>query len=81
AIKALDGKAGKQVKVVGFDGTADGLKAVKKGTMNTTIAQQPGELGKMAVRNALRVVEGSDVDATIKVPVKTVSKKNIDSFS
>ena len=41
AIKALGSKAGKSVKVVGFDGTPDGLKAVEAGTLYATVAQQP----------------------------------------
>ncbi|NGO67352.1 D-ribose ABC transporter substrate-binding protein [Streptomyces sp. SB3404] len=81
AIKALGGKAGKDVKIVGFDGTPDGFKAIKKGTMNVTIAQQPKELGKMSVRNAMRVVDGTDIQSQIKVPVKAVTKKNVDRFS
>ncbi|GGO46997.1 hypothetical protein GCM10012287_18600 [Streptomyces daqingensis] len=81
AIKALGGRAGKDVKVVGFDGTPDGFKAVKKGTMHTSIAQQPAALGKMAVRNALRKVEGSDPEAQIKVPVVPVSARNVEKYS
>jgi ribose transport system permease protein len=45
------------------------------------VAQQPAELGKMAVRNAMRIVDGSTVDPKIKVPVKVVTKKNVDRFS
>lgn len=81
AIKALGGKAGKEIKVVGFDGTPDGFKAIKKGTLNTSIAQQPSELGKMAVRNAIRKVEGSDPDKEIMVPVVTVDKTNVNRYS
>ncbi|GAA2089874.1 hypothetical protein GCM10009801_54450 [Streptomyces albiaxialis] len=81
AIKALGAKAGSDVKVVGFDGTPDAFKAVKKGTMNVTIAQQPSELGKMAVRNAMRVIDGATIDSQIKVPVKAVNKKNVDRFA
>lgn len=81
AIKALGDKAGDDVKVVGFDGTPEGLKAVKNGSLTMTIAQQPEELGKMAVRNALRVVDGTKVDKQIKVPVKVVTSKNVDQYS
>ncbi len=81
AIKALGSKAGKQVKVVGFDGTPDGFKAIKKGTLNTSIAQQPAELGRMAVRNAIRKIEGNDPDSQIKVPVVTVNEKNVRRYS
>ncbi len=81
AIKALGDKAGDDVKVVGFDGTPEGLKAVKNGSLTMTIAQQPEELGKMAVRNALRVVDDTKVDKQIKVPVKVVTSKNVDQYS
>lgn len=81
AVKALGDKAGKQVKVVGFDGTPDGFKAIKKGTLNTSIAQQPAALGKMAVRNAIRKVQGKTPDSEIMVPVVTVDRKNVDNYS
>ena len=81
AVKALGSKAGNQVKVVGFDGTPDGFKAIKQGTLNTSIAQQPAELGRMAVRNAIRKIEGSDLDSQIKVPVVTVNEKNVRRYS
>ncbi|GAA2615175.1 hypothetical protein GCM10009863_31140 [Streptomyces axinellae] len=81
AAKALGSKSGGDVKVVGFDGTPEALKAVKKGTLSSTVAQQPAELGKMAVRNAMRIIDGSTVDPKIKVPVKVVTKKNVERFS
>ncbi|MEV0221671.1 substrate-binding domain-containing protein [Streptomyces sp. NPDC050704] len=81
AIKALGSKAGKSVQVIGFDGTPDGLKAVKEGTMYASVAQQPKELGRIAVENALRAADDKKVDKTVKVPVKVVTAKNVDEFS
>jgi ribose transport system substrate-binding protein len=75
AVKALGSKAGKSVKVVGFDGTPDGLTAVRSGTLAATVAQQPEELGKMAVQNAIRLAKGQKVDPMVKVPVKVVAAK------
>ncbi len=80
AAKALGPRAGTEVKIVGFDGTPEAVKAVKKGTLSGTIAQQPGELGRMAVRNAVRVANGDSVEKSIQVPVKAVTKKNADRF-
>ncbi|GAA4678795.1 hypothetical protein GCM10023347_36610 [Streptomyces chumphonensis] len=80
AVKALGERAGSTVTVVGFDGTADGLKAVQAGTMAASVAQQPDELGRMAVRNAARLARDEDVDEEIKVPVKIVTKENVESF-
>ncbi|MBD0844084.1 substrate-binding domain-containing protein [Streptomyces sp. TRM68416] len=80
AIKALGTKAGKSVQVVGFDGTPDGLKAVEAGTLYASVAQQPKELGRIAVDNAVRAAEGKKVEQTVKVPVKVVTKENVAGF-
>ncbi|WP_055490098.1 substrate-binding domain-containing protein [Streptomyces sp. TP-A0356] len=81
AIKALGSKAGTSVQVVGFDGTPDGLTAVKAGTLYASVAQQPTQLGRIAVENALRAAQGKKVEATVKVPVKVVTKENVAGFS
>ncbi|OYP17486.1 MULTISPECIES: ABC transporter permease/substrate-binding protein [unclassified Streptomyces] len=81
AIKALGSKAGKSVQVVGFDGTPDGLTAVKDGTLYASVAQQPTQLGKIAVDNALKAVKGEKVEPTVKVPVKVVTKDNVAGFT
>ncbi|WP_093797961.1 substrate-binding domain-containing protein [Streptomyces sp. Wb2n-11] len=81
AAKALGGRAGKSVDVVGFDGTPDGLKAVEAGTLYASVAQQPRELGKIAVRNAVEAARGKKIDSMVKVPVKVVTEKNVADFS
>ncbi|WP_435225871.1 ABC transporter permease/substrate-binding protein [Streptomyces sp. Tue6028] len=80
AIKALSSKAGRSVSVIGFDGTPDGLKAVQAGTLYASVAQQPKELGRIAVENALKAAEGKKVEETVKVPVKVVTKENVAGF-
>ncbi|MCX5090391.1 substrate-binding domain-containing protein [Streptomyces sp. NBC_00365] len=80
AVKALGSKAGKSVSVIGFDGEPDGLKAVANGTMYASVAQQPKELGRIAVENALKAAEGKKVDKTVMVPVKVVTKENVAGF-
>ncbi|MEV0262019.1 substrate-binding domain-containing protein [Streptomyces sp. NPDC050617] len=81
AVKALGAKAGTSVKVVAFDGTPDGLKAVRDGSLAATVAQQPKEVGRLAVRNAVRLAKGEKVGETVKVPVKVVTAKNVADFS
>ncbi|MFC9130128.1 substrate-binding domain-containing protein [Streptomyces sp. NPDC057099] len=81
AIKALGSKAGTSVSVVGFDGTPDGLKAVEGGSLYASVAQQPSQLGKIAVDNALKALKGKKVEETVKVPVKVVTKENVAGFS
>ena len=80
AIQALGNRAGQPVKVFGFDGTQDGLKAIKAGTMAGSIAQQPRDLGKTAVDIAIKAVNGDSVEKNVPVPVTTVTIANVDQF-
>ncbi|MEU8565084.1 substrate-binding domain-containing protein [Streptomyces cyaneofuscatus] len=81
AVKALGSQAGTSVSVVGFDGTPDGLKAVEAGTLYASVAQQPSELGRIAVQNAVKAAKGEKVEKTVKVPVKVVTRENVADFS
>ncbi|WP_205315667.1 D-ribose ABC transporter substrate-binding protein [Nonomuraea lactucae] len=80
AIKALGDKAGTSVKVVGFDGTPDGLRAVSDGTMAATIAQQPVLIGRQSVDGAVRAAKGETVTETVAIPVKVATKANLKEF-
>lgn len=81
AIQALGDKAGKDVKVVGFDGTEDGFKAVEDGTLVATIAQNPAELGKQSVQILAKAIKGEEVEANVQVAVDTVDEKNIAEYA
>ena len=84
AIQALGSRAGTDVKVAAFDGTEDGLKAIEAGTMSSTIAQQPGELGALAVDQAVKAIDGGEGDdgpSDQAVEVITVTKENVGDFS
>lgn len=74
AIEAIKA-AGKDIIVIGFDGNDDALKAVEKGELKATIAQQPALIGEKAVNAAEKVLKGDKVDDTISVPLKLVTKE------
>ncbi|MBE1593468.1 substrate-binding domain-containing protein [Nonomuraea angiospora] len=80
AIQALGPKAGHRVKVVGFDGTPDGIKAVRAGTMAATVTQQPRLIGWQAVQDAIKAARGQTVAKTVAVPVKLATKENAHEF-
>lgn len=67
--------ANKQILIVGFDGTDDGVKAVNNGTMGATIAQQPDVMGQQGVEVAVKAAKGEKVDAKVSTPLKLVEKK------
>ena len=66
--------AGKQVLIVGFDGTDDGKAAVKSGKLGATVAQQPALIGAMGVETADKVLKGESVEKYIPVPLQVVSQ-------
>ncbi|KAB7845040.1 D-ribose ABC transporter substrate-binding protein [Streptomyces mobaraensis] len=80
AAKALGSSAGGKVRIVGFDGTPDGIAAVRDGVLTATIAQQPELLGRQAVDRALRAARGERLPGTVKVPVVPVTRKNAAEF-
>jgi ribose transport system permease protein len=80
ASAALD-DSGKEAVVIGFDGTPEGLEAVEEGTLYSTIAQQPAELGRVAVRNAIDAAHGESLEDDVRVPVEIVTEDNVDEFS
>ncbi|KZL23810.1 ribose ABC transporter substrate-binding protein RbsB [Pseudovibrio ascidiaceicola] len=73
AIKAIEA-ANRDILVVGFDGTDDGVKAVEEGTMLATVAQQAGMIGSIGVDTADKVLKGEKVDAYTPVALKLVTK-------
>ncbi|MFZ7276938.1 ribose ABC transporter substrate-binding protein RbsB [Avibacterium endocarditidis] len=73
AIRAVQA-ANKSVLIVGFDGTDDGVKAVKSGKLAATIAQQPALIGALGVQTADKVIKGEAVEAQIPVPLKVISQ-------
>ncbi|HDL3852720.1 TPA: substrate-binding domain-containing protein, partial [Mannheimia haemolytica] len=73
ALRAVS-SAKKEVVIVGFDGTDDGVKAVESGKLAATIAQQPELIGSLGVETADKVLKGEKVEAKIPVDLKVISK-------
>lgn len=67
--------ANKQIFIIGFDGTDDGIKAVNDGSMAATIAQQPDKMGEIGVETAIKLAKGENVEKNIAVDLKLVEKK------
>ncbi|ADL69220.1 ribose ABC transporter substrate-binding protein RbsB [Thermoanaerobacterium thermosaccharolyticum] len=74
AIKAIKGANRQGILVVGFDGTADGLNAIKNGQMTATIAQQPELIGTLGVDTADKYLKGEKVARKIPAEIKLIEK-------
>lgn len=76
AIEAISnaGKS-KDITIVGFDGTEGGVKAVKEGKLNATVAQQPDQIGKLGVQAAFDYFSGKKIPKYIASPLVLMEKK------
>ena len=74
AIKSA-GLSGK-ILVVGFDANPNAAAAVLAGDMAATVAQNPKNMGRLGVENALKVKHGEKIEAVIDTGTVLVTKEN-----
>jgi ribose transport system substrate-binding protein len=74
AARAIEEAGLKNVAIVGFDATADGVAAVKAGKLAATVQQKPELIGKMGVDTARLLIDGKPVDRNIPVPLALVTQ-------
>lgn len=70
------GKQGK-VKVAAFDAEPDEITALKNGTLDVLVAQDPGGIGTQGVDQALAAIQGKKVTAQIGTPMVAITKANM----
>ncbi len=75
AARALE-QSGKKVTIIGFDGIADAANAILKGDMSATVAQQPYDMGRIAVESAVKLAKGEKVEKRIDSGTKMITKDN-----
>jgi len=73
AIEAIAAaKKTNSIAVVGFDAQDDARTAIREGRMAATIAQNPREMGRLAVISASRILKGETLPLEQPVPIQLV---------
>jgi ribose transport system substrate-binding protein len=67
--------SGRDIVIIGFDGSEDAFKAIEAGDLQATIAQQPIEMGKIAVESAIAVKNGEEIQKEVIIPTKLTSQE------
>jgi ribose transport system substrate-binding protein len=70
------GKLG-QVKIVGFDAGPKQVEDLKQGTVQALIAQQPSEIGKQGVEQAIAALKGEQTKPKIGTGFSVITKDNL----
>ncbi|PID22041.1 ribose ABC transporter substrate-binding protein RbsB [Sporosarcina sp. P3] len=73
ALEAIQ-SAGKDIIVIGFDATDDAVASVKDGKLSATIAQKPEEIGVKAMKAAVALLNGEEVEADIPVELELIKE-------
>jgi ribose transport system substrate-binding protein len=72
-------QAGKldQVKIVGFDAGPKQVEDLKAGTIQALIAQQPADIGRQGVEQAVKALKGEEVTPKIGTGFSVLTKDNL----
>lgn len=80
ALQVLKTAGKTDVKIIGFDGTKDGLQAVKDGGLLADILQFPAVMGTIGVDLMVRKLNGETVPAKVDSGSGVVTKANVDQY-
>lgn len=72
------GKTGK-VSIVGFDAGPDQIAALKAGTVQALVAQQPGTIGTDGLDQAVAALDKGTITPKIQTGFSIITKANVDS--
>ncbi len=65
--------------MVGFDAGPDQIKALKDGTVQALVAQQPGTIGTDGLNQAVLALDGGQVTPKIQTGFSIITKDNVDT--
>ncbi len=66
------------VKVVSFDAGPNQVKALKEGTVQALVAQQPALIGQYGVDMAVAALDGGTVTPKVQTGFTIITKDNVD---
>lgn len=71
---AAAGRTG-EIIVVGFDAIEDSRLAIKENKMDGSVAQHPYEMGKVAIENAFKLINGKNIPTEIPIKIELITKE------
>jgi ribose transport system substrate-binding protein len=67
-----------KVDIVGFDAGPNQVKALKNGTVQALVAQQPAKIGQYGVDAAVAALDGTEVPKSVQTGFTLITKENVD---
>ena len=69
---------GEQVKIVGFDAGPNQVKALKEGTVQALVAQEPALIGQYGVDAAVTALDGGQATPKVQTGFTIITQDNVD---
>jgi ribose transport system substrate-binding protein len=66
-----------RVRIIGVDGTADALDAIRAGAIDASVSQYPYVMGRMAVEACVAAARGARLPARVDAPIALLTKDNV----
>ena len=73
---AAAGRTG-SIRVIGFDAVDDARAAIRSGAMDSSVAQFPAEMGRVAVETAVALIRGQVVPTDQRTQIGLVTKETL----
>ena len=64
-----------KIKIIGFDAVEEARKEIQRGNLEASIAQHPSEMGRLAIENAIKAVEGQTIPEYIPVKIELITRQ------
>lgn len=71
-------KSGKEILVVGVDGTGEAYESIRKGEMDATVDSFPFYKSQIAAEMMLRVINGQEIPRVVWTPQALIDSSNVD---
>jgi ribose transport system substrate-binding protein len=79
AVGAVSGTG--KLTIIGVDGIAETLEAVRSGVMSATPSRYPYVIGRMAVEACVAATRGAELPRSVNAPIELVTTANVDRAS
>ncbi|MCP1103575.1 ribose transport system substrate-binding protein [Aequitasia blattaphilus] len=80
ALQAVESAGLKDIVIVGFDGTFNAMDSIADGKLTGSVAQQPIEEGYQGVVNAVKILDGEEVEKEQALDVVVLTDENVADF-
>ena len=63
-----------------WERSPEGKRLITESKMTGTAVQYPRKMGASAIKAAYELLAGKDVDKTVTIPVKLITKENVSEY-